>query len=296
MRVTTLFLLVVPVSACGSSTFAPRGKPDTGAEAGMVDSGTGRETAPDSANLAADSPVDRAAADREFADLPQVPETGPATPDVANDAPVDQAGADRELPDLWQRPETAVPDVVNDRDGDRPPTDLAPSSDLPPDSLPCLGFPAVFVPPPRDEASCVKASCVAPCDPGPPPVATVTAAPGGPLLAGVQVTGLCSGGQCSSSSPSGCSQIQVRTLILGVGTTCDLVAVSTDGRKQSFRITVVQVGPASSMCCGYPAPPYPGLWTTSSNVGFDPSQVVVDFNRDGGVPDGARDGETREAD
>jgi hypothetical protein len=71
-----------------------------------------------------------------------------------------------------------------------------------------------------------------------------------------------------------------------VGATCDLVAVATDGRSQSFRITVVQSDTAFTQCCGYPLPPYSGVWTTYTPLGFDNTNVVVDFGRDGGVGDG----------
>ena len=158
-----------------------------------------------------------------------------------------------------------------------PPTD-GPSADLSPGAQNCSDI--------ADQQSCENATCNGTCDWG-GPVMKVTSAPGGPLLTEVRVNGgWCTPDTCSTSqgSPS-CTSLSVTTTdrTPAIGTTCDLVAVATDGRSQSFRITVVQSGPPFNQCCGYPLPPYSGQWVTFTPMGFDPPEVVVDFNRDGGV-------------
>ena len=139
-----------------------------------------------------------------------------------------------------------------------------------------------------DQQSCEDAICSGICE-WSGPFMSVTSAPGGPLLTEVRVTsGWCTPDTCSTSrgSPS-CSSLSVTTTdrTPAIGTTCDLVAVATDGRSQSFRITVVQSGPAYNQCCGSSLPPYSGQWVTFASLAFDPPEVVVDFNRDGGVLD-----------
>ena len=158
-----------------------------------------------------------------------------------------------------------------------PPTD-GPSADLSPGAQNCSDI--------ADQQSCENATCNGTCDWG-GPVMKVTSAPGGPLLTEVRVNGgWCTPDTCSTSqgSPS-CTSLSVTTTdrTPAIGTTCDLVAVAIDGRSQSFRITVVQSGPPFNQCCGYPLPPYSGQWVTFTPMGFDPPEVVVDFNRDGGV-------------
>ena len=122
----------------------------------------------------------------------------------------------------------------------------------------------------------------------------VTSATGGPLLTAVRVTsGWCTPDMCSTWGSSSCSSLHVSTTdrTPSVGATCDLVAVATDGRSQSFRITVVQSDTAFTQCCGYPLPPYSGIWTTYTPMGFDNTNVVVDFGRDAGVSDGPASGD-----
>ena len=138
-----------------------------------------------------------------------------------------------------------------------------------------------------DQQSCENAACNGICE-WSGPFMNVTSAPGGPLLTEVRVTsGWCTPDRCSTSrgSPS-CSSLSVTTTdrTPAIGTTCDLVAVAADGRTQSFRITVVQSGPAYNQCCGSSLAPYSGQWVTFASLAFDPPEVVVDFNRDGGVP------------
>ena len=159
--------------------------------------------------------------------------------------------------------------------------DVSPGQDTGPD---------VYVRP-SDQPSCVKATDVPQCDGSGPAYATVSSAPGGPLMARIQVTsGSCSAYECFSE----CSTLVVQgSTNQSIGATCDLLITSTDGRSQSVRITVVQNPSASYACCGYPLAPYTGMWVTLDPVTFSPSLVVVAFADGGGEPTldggGARD-------
>jgi hypothetical protein len=108
----------------------------------------------------------------------------------------------------------------------------------------------------------------------------VVSAPGGPLLSDVQVTR----GSCyvHPSCPSGCDKIFVSGSGTAAGDFCDLVATSTDGRSEIFRVAIVQLGPPERMCC---ADASGAQWVTFPVVDFDQTEVVVDFNPDGGVAD-----------
>jgi hypothetical protein len=158
--------------------------------------------------------------------------------------------------------------------------DVSPGQDTGPD---------VYVRP-SDQPSCVKATNVPSCSGPGPAYATVSAAPGGPLMARIQVTsGSCSAYECFSE----CSTLVVQgNTNQSIGATCDLLITSTDGHSQSVRITVVQNPSAGYLCCGYPLAPYTGTWVTLDPVTFSPSLVVVDFGGSGGEPaldGGARD-------
>ena len=171
---------------------------------------------------------------------------------------------------------TPCPDAgVGNPDGGNGDSRQAP--DLSPDSNSCIGGVV-----PRDQQSCVNATCIGSCDWNVSEM-NVTSAPGGPLLTEILVTS----GSCIPAFCASCSSLSVYSTNRAppVGTTCDLVAVATDGRSQSFRITVVQSGSAVHQCCGDELPPYSGQWVTHTPLGFDPPEVVIDFNRDGGVFD-----------
>lgn len=113
------------------------------------------------------------------------------------------------------------------------------------------------------------------------PSLMVVSAPGGPLLSDVRVTrGSC---YAQPSCPSGCDKIFVSGSGTAAGDFCDLVATSTDGRSETFRVAIVQLGPPERMCC---ADSSGAQWVTFPVVDFDQTEVVVDFNPDGGVADG----------
>jgi len=257
--------LFVAASACTSSSQSFQGKPDVGVEVGAVDSGTGRETAAAGPEVANDGVADRPAIDREIPDSQPVPETAAAGPEVANDGAVDRTGADGELPDSQSAP--ASPDAA-------------------PEQAACYAWPS-------DEASCVKSTCVAAICDFFPVTMSMSAAQGGPLLAKLQVTT----GPCvaSPACPLGCQTMSVSPRISVVpdgGTTCDFLALSTDGRSETFSVAIVQNydGP-SGMCCAVSSGR--GYWVVlSPSVHFDPSSVVVDFNRDGGLADGSDVGDS----
>lgn len=258
MRAPSQCLLVsfVVACACRSGLHTSASHSDATAEAGAVDSGTGRETTPAGPEVANDGLADRPAADRELPDSQPDSDSAPTGPDVANDGVADRPGADRELPDLQPTP-------------DRP--------DVAPDHAVCYG---------SNEESCVKSTCVLPfCDYFPPTM-RVYSAPGGPLLAQVRVTS----GPCGAPPPcsSGCDRVSVSpgtSLIPDGGATCDFVATSTDGRSQAFSVTIVQHEPSGSgMCCASSSGG--GYWIEPSPYRqFDPSEVVVHFDQDTGVPD-----------
>lgn len=258
-----LLLLSVAACACRGGLRAPAHNADATAEAGTVDSGTGHETAPAGPEVANDGVSDRPAADRELPDSPPVSDSAPAGPEVANDGVADRPGADRELPDLQPAP-------------DRP--------DVAPDHAVCYG---------SEKESCVTSTCVLPfCDYFPPTM-PVYSAPGGPLLAQVRVTS----GPCGAPPPcsSGCERVSVSpgtSLVPDGGATCDFVAIATDGRSEAFSVTIVQHEPSGSgMCC---ASSYGGgYWIEPSPYRqFDPREVVVHFDQDGGVPDGSDAGDS----
>lgn len=128
-----------------------------------------------------------------------------------------------------------------------------------------------------EQQSCEKSTNAPACDFVPPTMA-VSSAPGGPLLAEVRVTS----GSCEVLSfpcPSGCDTILVSWTFNG-GSTCDLTAFSTDGRSEAFQVSFVNYGPSVGMCCSNGST---GYWTTYTPEGFQPSVVVVDFDRAGGV-------------
>ena len=145
---------------------------------------------------------------------------------------------------------------------------------------------------PTNPQECAAASNVGPCDPG-VPSATITRAPGGPLLASVTVTsGACQTNTCAS----GCEAIGVYSQAAAIGATCDLQATAIDGRTQSIRLTVVANPSPTYACCGSPQVLSPRQWVPLNPAIFSPSSVVVDFaalTLDGGAPvDSGTDGGT----
>jgi hypothetical protein len=71
------------------------------------------------------------------------------------------------------------------------------------------------------------------------------------------------------------------------GGTCDLVAISMDGRSQSVHITVVaNPSPIYTCCASNDMQPSPGVWVTLNPTTFSPNTFAVDFTFGTGIVDG----------
>lgn len=134
---------------------------------------------------------------------------------------------------------------------------------------------------PTDEQTCLNATNVPQCSLATPGT-SVSSATVGLSLTKVEVTaGSCVADTCASKCPT----INVSgTASLNVGSTCDLLVTAADGRKQSCRLNVIVNPSPRYMCCGYPQPPYSGIWANILPMIFSPTPAIVDFAGDGGTP------------
>jgi len=111
------------------------------------------------------------------------------------------------------------------------------------------------------------------CDPG-SPVAEITRAAGGPLLAKVAVT---SGGCQASACSTGCESISVYGGSAQIGgPACQLTVTTVDGRTQSVQLSVVQNPSPTYACCD--------VMGRSDGVALDPtimSPATVSVNFEG---------------
>jgi hypothetical protein len=131
---------------------------------------------------------------------------------------------------------------------------------------------------PTTEAACLAATQVPHCD-FLGLVTSVLAAEDASALTHVEVkTGKCTVSKSASEIPS----YDIFGTMLEAGEVCDLLVFQNDGNQQTVRI-IVKERSLPPQCCGYPLPPYSGIWTQIRVKEFSPSPILISNSSDGGV-------------
>jgi hypothetical protein len=81
--------------------------------------------------------------------------------------------------------------------------------------------------------------------------------------------------------------------VAGAGSACDLLVSQANGKQRMVRVEVLTES-RGYLCCGYPNPPYPGLWVEQKVRVFVPNRVVISDENDAGTDVPALDARSRE--